>query len=315
MNTFFATLQSVTILLGIGVLGFVLISRKVLPENVLSSLSRLALEIALPCLIFAKIMRRFSPTDFPGWWLVPLCYVGFVLVSTLLAFILTPVVAHKGQRREVGAALVYQNAVFVPLVIITEIHGYDSPLLLKLFFFTLLFSPFFFGTAHFFFNPLTWSGIQWRKIVNPVVIATLLGLGFRLTGTHVYVPEAAVSIAELVGAMSAPLLLIILGGTIYLDLRADGAFEWFVVAKFVLAKNIVFPAAALGILLLWRPDASLAYLIMLQSAVPPITSLPILVDRNGGDRKIVNHLLVGSFLAAIITIPLAMAVYAAAFHE
>jgi len=51
------TLQSVAALLAIGMLGFWIIKRHIIPENILQFLAVLAIEIALPCIVFANIIN------------------------------------------------------------------------------------------------------------------------------------------------------------------------------------------------------------------------------------------------------------------
>ena len=104
--------------------------------------------------------------------------------------------------------------------------------------------------------------------------------------------------------MTVPLLMLILGGTIYLDLRQKERFEIIEVAKFVLVKNIIFPLIGLALLIIFRPSYNIALIIFLQSAVPPITSAPLLVHRESGNRAIACQFLVGSFLFALVSMPL-----------
>ena len=71
MDFFLITFESVIVLLGLGALGFLIIQRKIIPEQALDVLSPLALDIALPCLIFANIITTFTPETIPQWWLLP----------------------------------------------------------------------------------------------------------------------------------------------------------------------------------------------------------------------------------------------------
>jgi predicted permease len=308
MNVFAVTFQTITILLLIGALGFVLISRKILPDNVLQSLSRLALEIALPCLVLKNILTNFRPARDPGWWRLPLWFLAFVGFSLAMAGLGT-LLARRGGRREFAMALLYNNMVFVPLIIIAERFGPDSPRLANLFLFTLLFSPFYFGTYAFFFMRRSALKIPWNRVFNPVFVVSIAAISMCLLGWQDIVPAFVVSAAELIGNMSVPLLLIILGGTIYLDMRACQRPPLLEVAKFVVLKNLIFPVVAMLLLLWIRPAREVAYLLVLQSAVPPITSLPIVTERSGGNRGLVNYLLVASFVAALVTIPAALTIF------
>jgi len=72
MHIFNMTLQSVAALLAIGVLGFWIIKRNIIPENILRFLAILAIEIALPCIVFVNLITQFSPSSFVRWWQYPL---------------------------------------------------------------------------------------------------------------------------------------------------------------------------------------------------------------------------------------------------
>jgi malate permease and related proteins len=67
MNIFIVVLESVLVLLGIGVIGFWITRRNVVPENVLGFLATLAIEIALPSTVFANILVNFNPVESPDW--------------------------------------------------------------------------------------------------------------------------------------------------------------------------------------------------------------------------------------------------------
>jgi malate permease and related proteins len=65
----------------------------------------------------------------------------------------------------------------------------------------------------------------------------------------------------------------------------------------------VFPLVFFGLLLWLRPDFNVAFIIMLQAVVPPITAIPILVERCGGNRRIASQFVLASFLISIGSIP------------
>jgi malate permease and related proteins len=110
--------------------------------------------------------------------------------------------------------------------------------------------------------------------------------------------------------MAIPLFMLILGGNIYNDFRQNkssgGRIYWSQVARFVLVKNIIFPAIFLALLIWLKPDFPIAFIIILEAAVPPITSVPIFTERMKGNRMLVNQFIVASFLFSILTIPLSI---------
>jgi len=60
------------------------------------------------------------------------------------------------------------------------------------------------------------------------------------------------------------------------------------------------------LILLIRPPQSVALLLVLQAAAPPLTALPIIAEREGGDRNFVCQYMIGSFAFSLVSIPVAM---------
>lgn len=300
MDLFPATFQAVATLMAIGCLGFWLISRHFIAEHAMGPLSALAIDVALPCLIFANIISSFKPANSGAWWLLPLAWAVFTAGAFALSFI-SSFLAAPETRREFRASLFYQNGIFLPLTIIAQIFGPDSTLLVGLFLFTLMYPAFFFTTAPVFFK----AGMSFNRsrIANPVLISTLAAMTIKLTGVDVLIPAFVISSLRQVGSISVPLLMIIVGGSIFLDFQQPGRIRVLEALKFVLVKNVIFPLAALGVLILVRPPYPMALIVMLQAAVPPITALPVFAERYQGDRGMVNQFMVASFLAALLTVP------------
>ena len=117
MDLFITTFESVEVLIGIGLIGFIIIKKRVVPGNILSLLSPLALEIALPSLIFVNIIQNFSPADNNEWWQLPIWWSIFTAISAVLTFTFM-FTSKKETRREFAISLFYQNGIFFPLAII-----------------------------------------------------------------------------------------------------------------------------------------------------------------------------------------------------
>ena len=301
MAVFVSTLESVAVLLGIGILGFWIIRKRILPGDILGFLSPLALDIALPSLIFVTIIRDFSPTEYQDWWQLPLWCFFFMACAGALTFLAT-FISKKDTRREFAISLFYQNAIFFPLAILAGMYGEESPYIVFLFLFTIFYPAFFFSTHPFFFKRSGKKNVDWRKILHPVLIVTLLAVLLRLLGIQNFIPNFVLSILALVGGMTVPLLMLILGGSIYMDFQQKGKLQLAEIAKFVTVKNILFPLVFLGILMILRPPYHIALILLLQSAIPPVTAVPLVTERFGGNRAIVNQFLVASFVLSLVSI-------------
>ena len=305
MEVFLWVLEAVLILLGIGIVGFWVARRNVIPENVLGFLTNLAVNIALPCLVFSSILVNFSPDEFPDWWQLPLWWFAYAAISLVLSLI-TSLISNKDTRSEFIINLFYQNGLFFPLIIIGGVFGQDAPYLPQLYIFIILHPVMFFSTYPFFFRRSSQqhqTETLWRRIVNPILVATVLAIAVQLAGVKEYLPDFIHSILETLAGMALPLIMIILGGSLYLDFKQKGTIYYKEIIKFLVIKNIVFPLALIGILLLWRPTYSLALLFFLQAAVPPVTATPILTARMEGNKAISTQFVLSSFIFSIITVP------------
>jgi len=294
--------------MGIGVLGFTILARKIVPSDVLRVLTPLVIEVALPCMIFHNIITRFDPRNMPGWWQLPLWWTGMIAFFLVLSIIGMQYVnrEHKG---EVGISLFYPNATFFPIAIIPIIYGADTTLLVELFIFTLLMPIIVFNGYTFFFRKKNVDhtfNIRDSKILNPILVATILAVVFKLTHIDTVIPDFIITITEIVGAIALPLLMLAIGGNVYIDFSRRGKFDIKSSVKFIITKNILFPIATLGLLLLIKPPTSVATLIIIQAAVPPLSAVPVLTERAKGNVALSNQFLVSSFIFSIITIPLSM---------
>ena len=315
MHVFNITLQSVGALLAIGVLGFWIIKRHIIPQNILQFLAVLAIEIALPCIVFSNIITQFSPSSSMNWWHYPLYWLVFSAVLFVLSLIATGVSA-KATRREFAISLFFQNGIFFPFIIITGIFGPANPYIAVLFIFIALHPTLFFSTNHLFFkksNNQTGkapgeneprSRLRLGRIVNPVLISTILAAIVKLSGTDKYLPNFVLTVFHMLGGMSMPLIMLILGGSLYVDFQARGPIYVMEVIKFVAIKNFLFPLIAIIVLDFIRPPYPVALIVFLQSATPPITAIPIQVQRHGGNASLTNQFILASFVFSILSVPL-----------
>lgn len=308
MQAIVASAWAVFILLGIGAIGFFVVAKKIVPGEVLRHISKLAIEVALPLFIFTNLVEKFDPVASPDWWGLPLWWIGFAAVTLAMSLVFG-LLFKKDTRREAVASLYLYNPTFFPLAIIIGIFGSDSPYIADLFLFTMLATMYYFSIYKFFFRdkreiakPFKLT-LDIRKIFNPLVIVTVLALAIVLAGVDKFIPAAVLSITSHIGGMAFPLIMVLLGGYVYLDLKRSGRFYFGQVIKFVAIKNLVFPLIMIGIVYLIRPDYSAALILVLSAAAPPLSSVPILVERENGNTEITNQFLVASFLFSIVSVP------------
>jgi malate permease and related proteins len=311
MQILSVTFTGVATLLIIGLLGFWLLRRNIIADSILPPLSFLAIDIALPCLIFINITTKFEPSANPLWWTLPLWWAGFTGIAAIISY-LSSLTVKKDIRHEFITCLFFQNGIFFPLAIISSMFGSNSAYLVDLFLLTLFYPAFFFYFSPYVINRKGFNP-DLKRIFNPVLIATLIAVFAKLIGIYSYIPEFVMSGISITGQMAVPLLMIVLGGNIFIDFKNAEKFFILETLKFVAFKNFILPGIVLGLLVLIKPEYSIALMLILQSAVPPITAAPIIIEREEGNRAIANQFLVASFLVSLISLPVIIMLFSMFF--
>jgi len=92
----------------------------------------------------------------------------------------------------------------------------------------------------------------------------------------------------------------------YNDFKEKGKWKIFEITKFVIIKNFLFPLIFLGLIIFFKEYISynIGLIFIIQAAVPPITAVPIVTERVGGNRTVVNQFIVASFVTSLLSIPL-----------
>ncbi len=317
MDVFLITFQAVAALLGVGVLGFWIIGRKQITSNTLGFLSSLAIDVAIPCLTLSSLIIDFAPEKNPDWWHLPLWWVGFTAIALILA-LLSSYLVKKEYRGEFTTGVFFQNGLFFPLIIIIGLFGPKNLYLPLLFLFIFLHPTVIFGTYSLFYrNKIEAPKLNFKRLINPVLAATIVGLGIALMGLKPYIPDFVKNIILMLGAMASPLFMMILGGNVYHDIKGEnrGNNQIYLkeIIKFVAVKNLLFPIIFLAILIWLRPDYIIGLIIIIEAAVPPVTAIPIFAQRSGGNRTLASQLVVASFLVSIFTIPAAILLFSQYF--
>ena len=311
MNIFLITLESVAVLLGIGIIGFFIIRHNLLPSTLLSALTPLALDIALPSLIFVDILSDFTPEIYPLWWQYPIWWMFFTAFAFVVSFLFS-FLSKKEIRNEFRLSLFYQNGIFFPLALFSGMFPGESRYVVSLFLFTIFYPAFFFSTYSLFFkSKQSKARIPVKKIFHPALFATIIGIFIGLFHLQPFVPDFITSILSLLGGMTVPLLMLILGGNIYLNYTKYGLSDVKQTVLFTVIKNICFPLLFLPILYGIRDIVSseILLILFLQSAVPPITAIPVVTKRMDGNDGLAGQFVVSSFLFSLISLPIMIALF------
>jgi len=314
MDSFAATtvatlLAILKIFLVVFLAGF-LVRRKILTDEMVTALTKATIVLFLPCLILDKILTNLSPAEFPLWWTLPLLSIAMSLAGLALAFLVF--FRDLPAKRSMLAVASMQNAGYLVLPIGIALYPtqFDE--------FALYVSLFIAG-----FNPILWSvgkflatngaprPADWRGLLNPPLVACVSSIVLVLTGLNRLIPTPVLETVELVGQGAVPVATVVLGamlGGMNLRLRAH---LWDAV-RAMTVKYGLLPALTVAVLAtteIGTTNPLLARFLVLQAASAPAVGLILQVRAYGGDEQKVGAVMLLSYILAVFSMPVWLAVW------
>ena len=290
MNLILTVIEIVAPVFTLGAIGFAWV--KLGFEYRVEFVTRLAMTLAVPCLVFSALMT--SDIDATALTTVSLAaLVAYALVTLLSALVirlkgyetrayLAPMIF--GNTGNLGLPLAYfafADAGFGFAVIIFAIMGIYS--------FTI-------GVWM-----VSGGGSLTKLVREPLVGATLLGALFLIMGWQT--PKVVTNTIDLIGQLAIPLMLITLGVAVA-RLKPGRITR----AIFLSAVKVVICTSTAWATGLWFDLAPIPFAILvLQVSTPVAVTSYLLAEKYGADADAVAGLVVVSTLMSIVTLPVTLA--------
>ncbi len=284
------------------VVGFLVCRHTALNREVWSAAERLVYWLLFPVLLFSSIVRSpLAPGETVSLAFGGVAIFGIGLALTVLLRRWPGIDAH---RLASGAQVAFRFNSYVALALAERLGGAQGvawvALLIAL------------GV------PLCNLGAVWslarhgghdtlREVLrNPLIIATVTGLVANQAG--LVLPGPVQTTLARIGAAALPLGLMAVGA----GLQFGGLQQAPKLAATLLAiRHLVLPTVALGLGLLLGLPSGQAQILLAFSALPTASSCYVLAARMGGDGPYVAGLVTASTLLGMLSVPLAMAAFAA----
>jgi len=251
--------------------------------------TRLAMTLAVPCLIFTALMK----TEIDPSALTTLLIASIAAHAAMLAIGAIGFWALKMRQQTYLAPFTFGNTGNLGLPLALFAFGAEGLGYAMIVFAVSAIFSFTFGIW-----VVSGGGSLMKALKEPMVGATLLGTLFLWQGWRT--PDFLTNTLDLIGQMAIPLMLITLG--VAVARLKPGRIAQAFVLSFV--KYLVCAGVALVIgLALGLSDVPLAVLI-LQTATPVAVTAYLLAEKYGGDSEAVAGLVVVSTLMSVAAIPL-----------
>ncbi len=255
--------------------------------------TRLAMTLAVPCLIFVALMRtEVAPEALAALSLASLAAYAVVMIASFLLV--------KALGLDVPtfvAPLAFGNTGNLGLPLALFAFGAEGLGYAVVVFAVMAILSFTIGIWM-----VSGGGSLKRVVQEPLVAATLLGALFLWQDwqTPVFLTNAL----ELIGQMAIPLMLITLGVAVArLETKAMGQ-----ALALSLVKVLICVAAAYGAAVLFDLEPVAAAVLIVQVATPVAVTSYLLAEKYGNDAQPVAGLVVASTLLSVVALPLILAI-------
>lgn len=254
--------------------------------------TRMAMTLAVPCLIFVALMKtEIEPEALAALSLASFVAYGLVMVG---CFILVKLA--KLETRTFLAPLIFGNTGNLGLPLALFAFGEVGLGYAVVVFAVMAMLSFTIGIWM-----VAGAGSFKRVVQEPLVGATLLGALFLWQGWET--PEFLTNAIELIGQMAIPMMLITLGVAVArLEIKA---MSQAVVLSVV--KVIICVAAGWGAAAWFGLDPIAAGVLIVQVATPVAVTSYLLAEKYGADAQPVAGLVVASTLLSVLALPLILA--------
>ena len=309
MEEFILMLRNVLVFVALAIPGYILVKLKFLKSEQSGVLSKLLMYVGMPFLIFVKTAEDISfNVDFLKAFFFALG-VGVVVVLAMF-FASKPLTKMEKEQRTRGVmrfASMFANNGFLGIPLAMAVFGDDSPAVVMLIVFNIVTNLMMYTLGVYLITGDRKMMSVKKAVLNPVLIAFLIGVVCNLISAADHVPEVGKfshEFSNIVTPISMTIIGMKMGGVKLLALF-KGWKMYYVSAL----KLLVFPVLIVGVLLVVRTFASdlaskaLILGAFISFATPTAGLASAFSDIYDGDVESAVSFTLGSTIFSVVTIP------------
>lgn len=290
-------------------IGYFMVKRNILSRQGLDSLSQLVVGVVLPIFIFCQLIKGFSFTLYPNWWIFPLASFAITFAGLLVGSVFRGFIRGLQHKLQFLSLIGFQNSGYLPLALVAALLPPDKieAMFIYIFLFLLGFNLVIWSLGTYMISFTRAKKFELGSLFSPPVVAIVFSLVFVFFGLNKFVPAAILKPLRMAGECTLPLAMFVVGGnlaSIHLG-RIDKKAMFYM----VLAKLIILPILGLWLAVKFRFPELIGLLIVIQLAVPAATSLSLIVRHYQKEDLFISQGIFISHLVSLVTLPIFLSLY------
>ena len=311
MAALWIMLRNVIVFVALALPGFILVKSKELTQQQSGALSKLLMYVGMPFLILTSTINNIT---FDSSLLATIGIVaGIGILYTLIMFFVSkPLTAMEREEKTRGMmrfSSVFTNNGFLGIPLAMAVFGAGSKVLMVVIIINIITNILMYTLGVYLISGDK-NTISWKKaLLNPVLIAFIVGIIFNLLKIKDYVPEISTfstHFSNIVTPISMTILGMKMGGVKFVSLFKSWKTYYVSILKLVL-----FPVFIVAILFGFKEifvnglvDSDMLIGIFIAFAMPTAGLASTFSDRYDGDTENAVAFTLGTTLSSILTIPL-----------
>lgn len=289
--------QVVTLFLMI-LVGFIARRIGIINPELHKGLNELLLKITAPLLALSSFQFAFSKAL--------LAEAGMIFIFAILAHMfaiffskITYLWFNSDQKKVLRFITIFSNCAFMGYPVVSSIYGQKGVFYTSIY--VAVFNLFVWSYGVFIFTEKADLKSLKKALLNPGIIATLLGLLFFLFSVKIPVP--IYQAIHTLGSMTTPIAMLVIGSALATVKTAD-LFSGFALYYGSLVRLLVMPLITIVILKIFNFQANLLGVAVLLMAMPAAATAVPIAEQYHGDSLFTSRMVFITTLLSVLTIPL-----------
>ena len=295
-------INSVISLFLIMLVGIYASKKKIVTPDINKGLTNLLVNITLPALILSSFMTKFDE-QMKGNVYQAFYYslISFVIIFFISYIFVLPI---KGPKKDIiNFSNIFPNTGFLGFPILNVVYGSEGVVYGAAY--SMFFNFFVFSYGMMLFRGFGRDNNLKKELSNvlkhPAIIAVFIGIIIMLFSLEI--PEIVYSSLKLVGNITGPLSMIVVGVTLS-SVNLKNYFKDWTIYYGTVIKLIIMPLILTYIYKLIDAQSIVTNTIILQTAMPTATLASIFAEQYNKKMDYATIVVVMTTLFSILTIPL-----------
>ncbi len=283
-------------------LGYLLYKIHFTDKELNRKLTRILLDVTMPALILSTVLEQTGNRDM-GSLKEALGFTAFFFTAVPLAAVLIVKVMRVPLEQQglYMFMMTYSNVGFMGIPVVNAMFGSEGILYAAIFNIGFNIASFTIGVIQINYGrSKDGKLIDIRKLLSPGVLFSVLALVFYIL--DIGMPADVVNVIDMVGGITSPLAMILVGGTLA-SIEVKSVFTEFRIYPFTLVKQIMVPAAVFFAMNAVIDDPLLRSVFTVLSLMPVANNSVLFSITYGNDEQLAARAVFITTFLALFTVP------------